>query len=328
MAHSSPTDPETPRPLPRRMTPRPASPARANRPRFQPLDALWLVLLCLASLALSASLGEMAGRQLLGSLAASGSVAALYLLGWRARDRAAGISAGLLAALSPLFLYSAAYSPESALFSFLSVAALFAFIAGSSLAALALAAGAAIVRPDGFLLGLLLLAVSLAQNRKRIGYGMAVFLVPVLAYVWGRFVLGHGFPPLPVFGLHREIWAWLWAPASALLIWLLLPFCGELSEPPRRARWLPVVLWLGISVVSSSVQSVTTPMGMLLPIVPLLFVLAGGGLSRLLPTLAGEVPSPVFRYTLATAAVLFFVCLHTRLEPELSRLTVNALHNR
>ena len=27
------------------------------------------------------------------------------------------------------------------------------------------------------------------------------------------------------------------------LTWLLLPFCAELGEAPRRARWLPVVLW-------------------------------------------------------------------------------------
>jgi hypothetical protein len=317
MAHSPPTnpaDPDAPRPLPRRTVPRSPAAARANRPRFQTLDGVWIVLLCLVSLAVSAWRGEMAERQLLGSLAAAGIAGTLYALGWRARDRAAGVGAGLLAALSLQFLFGAAYSPQSALYTLLTMAALFAFVAGSSLSALALAAGAAIVRPDGLLLGVLLLALSALQRRKRIGYGAALFFVPLAAYFAGRLVLGYGMPRLPVFGLHGEVWRWLWTPASALLVWLLLPLCGEWSEPPRRARWLPVALWLGISLISASIQSVTTPLGMLLPVLPLLFALSGGGLSRLLPTLAGEFPSPALRYALATAAVLVLVGLHLRLE--------------
>jgi len=319
MADTPPTDPQTPRPLPRRPVSRPPSPARANRPRFGATDAAWIVLLCLVSLALSAWMGEMAGRRLGGSLAAAGTVAALYALGWRARDRAAGVSAGLLAAASPQFLFLAAYSPQSALFALLTTAALFAFVAGSSLAALALAAGAAIVRPDGVLLGLLLLALSAAQQRRRTGIGAALFSVPIAAYMTGRFALGHGLPLLPVFGLHGGVWRWLWTPASGLLVWLLLPFCGEWGEPQRRARWLPVVLWLGVSLLSASAESVTTPSGMLLPVLPLVFALAGGGLSRLLPTLAGESPRPALRYLLAAAAVLVLVGLHLRLEPDFSK---------
>ena len=265
-------------------------------------------------------------------MAAAGTVAALYALGWRARDRAAGVSAGLLAAASVQFLYFAAYSPQSALFALLTTAALFAFVAGSSLAALALAAGAAIVRPDGALLGLLLLVLSVAQQRRRIGYGAALFLVPILAYLAGRLALGDGLPRLPTLGLHSGVWRWLWTPASGLLVWLCLPFCGEWSEPQRRARWLPVVLWLGISLLSASAQSVTTPSGMLLPVLPLMFAVAGGGLSRLLPTLAGESPRPALRYLLATAAVLVLVGLHLRLEPDFSRGTnrsaATALHDR
>ncbi len=328
MAQTPQTNPDAPRPLPRRPASRPTLAARANRPRFQALDTVWMVLLCLVSLVGSAWLGELAGRRLWGSLAAAGTVAALYALGWRARDRAAGVSAGLLAAASVQFLYSAAYSPQSALFALLTTAALFAFVAGSSLAALALAVGAAIVRSDGVLLGLLLLALSAAQQRKRVGYGAIVFFVPVIAYLAGRLALGYGLPPLPVFGLHGGVWRWLWTPASGLLVWLGLPFCGEWSEPQRRARWLPVVLWLGISLLSASALSATTPLGMLLPVLPLVFAVAGGGLSRLLPTLAGESPRPALRYLLATAAVLVLVGLHLRLEEiNFSRLAATALHS-
>ena len=317
-----PPDSDAPRPLPRRPVPRPPA-ARANRPRFAPLDAVWMVVLAVLSLALSARLGGFADGHTAGSLAASGTVAALYLLGWRARDRAAGVSAGLLAATSSGFLSSAAYSPQSAAFMLLMVAALFAFVAGSSLAALALAAVATLVRLDGLLLGLLLMALALAQQRKRAIYGAAIFLVPLIALWSGRIASGHGPPPLPAFGFHAGPLLWLWTPAAALLAWLLLPFCAEMGEGHRRARWLPVVLWAPLALASASLLSDTTPTGMALPLMPLLFALAGGGMSRLLPTLAGEFPNPVGRYALAVLAVLALVGLHVRLEPSFSRAALS-----
>ncbi len=308
-----PPDSDAPRPLPRRPAPRPSA-VRANRPRFAPLDAAWLTALAALALAVSARLHGLAGHEAVGSCAAAGTVAALYLLGWRARDRAAGVCAGLLAATSVPFLVQAGHSPLSAAFTLLTVAALFAFVAGSSLAALALAAAATLVRPDGLLLGLLLMALALAQQRKRAVYGVAVFLVPLLAAWSGRIASGHGPPSLPTFGTHAGPLLWGWTSASALLLWLLLPFCAEMSEPLRRARWLPVVLWAGLSVAAASLLSDSTPSGMLLPLMPPLFALAGGGLSRLLPTLAGEFPNPLARYTLATLAVVGLVGLHIRLE--------------
>ena len=273
-----------------------------------------MVILAALSLALSGLLHGFADGRAGGSWAAAGTVAALYLLGWRTRDRAAGVSAGLLAATSVSFLSGAAPSPQSAAFMLLTVAALFAFVAGSSLAALGLAAAAALVRPDGLLLGLLLMALALVQQRKRALYGMVVFLSPLLAIWPVRILAGHG-PPVPAFGLHAGPLLWLWTPAAALLLWLLLPFCAEMSEPGRRARWLPVVLWAALALADASFLSETTPTGMVLPLMPLLFALAGGGLSRLLPTLAGEFPSPAGRYALATLAVLGLAGLHIRLEP-------------
>ncbi len=332
MAQSPPTNSDTPRPLPRRAAPRPAP--RANRPKFQPLDGVWVLVLCLLSIAVSAWLGELSGRRLFGSLAAAGTVGMVYTLGWRARDRAAGVGAGLLLALSPQSLFWAAYSPESAAFALLSVSALLAFVAGSSLAALALAAGAAMVRPDGLILGLLLLALAFAQKRPRAGWGAAVLFVPLAAFEAGRQALGHGLPRLPdfgmhgSFGLHGGVWHWLETPASLLLLWLLVPFCGEFGEAARRARWLPVVLWTGLSLAVASGMSLTTADGMRLPLVPLLCLLAGGGLSRLLPTLAGEFPRPAVRYTLAALAVLGLAGLHLRLEPPMSTSAGSAPHSR
>ena len=305
---------DAPRPLPRRPAPRPPAP-RASRPRFAPLDAVWPAVLAALSLGLSARAHGFTGNQGAGSLAAAAVVATLYLLGWRARDRAAGVSAALLAATSASFLHGCASSPMSAGFTLLMVAALFAFVAGSSLAALALAAAATLVRPDGLLLGLVLMGLTLAQHRKRAIYGAAVFLVPLLAVWSAGIVSGHSYLRLPLFGFHTGPLLWLGTPAATLLLWLLLPFCAEMTESLRRARWLPIVLWAVAALVSASLLSDTTPMGMALPLMPLLFALAGGGLSRLLPPLAGEFPNPAGRYALAVLAVAGMVCLHVRLEP-------------
>ncbi len=316
MPDTRPIDTEADRPLPRRpaMIPRPA---RANRPKFGLLDAVWIVLLMALSLAVAARAVGFLPNTIGGLLSASGTVAALYLLGWRARDRAAGLSAGLLAATSLPFLHQCAGSPQSALFALLTVAALFAFVAGSSLAALVLAAGAAFVRPDGLLLGVLLAGISIVQHRKRSVYGAALFVAAVPALWAAQIALGHSGLQLPRFTPQTLVLHFLTAPATLLLLWFLLPLVAENSEPLRRARWLPVLLWTLLTLGVNLIYAPVSPAAMLLPLMVLLFALSGGGVSRLLPTLTGEIPRPLLRYALAVLAVLTLVGLHHRLEHSL-----------
>ena len=313
MPQTASPDPDMPRPLPRRPVPRPPQ-SRASRPPFQLIDGLWALGLAALALAHLALRGDLAAPHTGAALAAALTVAALYGLGWRARDRAAGVTAAGLAAASGPFLHAMAVSGQSAPATLLLTAALLAFVWGSSLAALGLCALAALLRLDTALLGLLLLGLALAQHRRRAIYGAAVFGVPLLAVWSGRIALGHGFGPLPTAQVSPVVLVWVFAPAALLLIAMLLPLAGEMSEPIRRARWLPTLLWLGLYALTASVLRATTPTGMLLPLAPPLFVLAGGGLSRLLPTLAGEFPGPGPRYVLAVLAVLGLIGLHTRLE--------------
>jgi len=307
-----PADVEPLRPLPRRAAPRASSP-RANRPKFALLDGLWIILLVGVALVVIASSNGLRDAQPQWLLTSCGIIAALYLLGWRARDRAAGLTAGLLAATSLPFLHLSLAYPQSSFFALLAIASLFAFVAGSSMAALALAAGATFIRPDGLLLGLLLVVISLAQRRDRSIYGAAIYFVPVLGTWSAQIALGHSHPSFPNLRFHATSLHLLTTPASLLLLWFFLPLLGELSEPPRRARWLPVLLWsvtsLGIAVVYASIPTAA----MTLPLQALLFALAGGGLSRLLPTLTGEFPKPGLRYALATVAVIALAGLHYRL---------------
>lgn len=311
MPETVPPAANAPRPLPRRSLP---SAPRANRPRFGPLDAVWMVVLAALSLAVTYLTSGRAPDQWVGTASAAGTVAALYLLGWRARDRAAGVGGALLAATSLPFLHAAAYSPQSAPFALLTLTALFALIAGSSLAALSLAAFAALVRPDGLLLGVVLLGLAFAQHRKQALIGAALFFGIILLGLAARFTFSHEALAVPVIGLQNGPRLWLSAPASALLAWFLLPLCAEWSEPMRRARWLPVVLWSLAYFVEASLVKLTTPAGMLLPLLSLAFALAGGGLSRLLPALSGEIPTPTLRYVLAVLAVTSLAALHVKLE--------------
>ena len=161
----------------------------------------------------------------------------VYALGWKARDRAAGVGAGLLLALSPQFLFWAAYSPQSAAFSLLSVAR--AVRVCRRVVACGPGAGghsAAMIRPDGLLLGLLLLALSFGQQcESERDTGRLVFFVPLLAFEIGRRIIWTtACRACRCSELHFGVWRWLWTPASALLVWLLVPFCGEFGEGVRR----------------------------------------------------------------------------------------------
>ena len=197
-----PPDPDAPRPLPRRALPRPRPPARTARASRRSTPSGWSLWprsrwRCPPT---GSGSGARTGRRV--AVRRRGrSPPCICSAGGRGTGRRAWARACWRRPASRSFP-AAAYSPQSAAFTLLTVAALFAFVAGSSLAALALAAGAALVRPDGLLLGLLLLGLALAQQRKRAVYGAAVFLVPLLAVWSGRIASGHGLPPLPAFGFH------------------------------------------------------------------------------------------------------------------------------
>lgn len=305
MAQTAPTPPAEglPRPLPRggRTSP------KNTRPRFQSIDAVWMIGLGALFVGLSAWMLRLHGGQWLGVLAGAATVILTYLLGWRASGRVAGIIGALLLATSAAFVTSCPADFNTALFTLLTVAALFAFVAGSSLAALGLAALAAGLRTDGALLGLILLALTIAQHRRRAWLGAVLFVALSAGALFLAFRFGTSY--IPSFGLHEDLWGFLLSASVGFLLWFLLPFCGEMADPIRRARWLPVALWTLVSLaVGTAVHASVTPL------LPLLFVLIGGGVARLMPALGGDFPAPAARYVLATLAVISLVGLRARQE--------------
>ena len=232
-----------PRPLPRGG--RPAR-SRDTRPRFQPLDAVWIALLSALYAAVNYPEWGLRHIGLYCMFAGVGTVTLTYLLGWRASGRSAGVIAGLLLATSTTFGGMSLDSLVVTLFALVTVAALFAFVAGSSLAALVLAVVAVWLRPDSFPLGLMLLTLSLVQKRQRAVLGAALFLVPTIAFWAYLLAIGQERVYAHSFGVSLDTLAWIVAPSTAFLSWFLLPFLGELGDSIRRARWLPVVWWTGL----------------------------------------------------------------------------------
>jgi hypothetical protein len=265
------------------------------------LDGIWMAALTLLALIVSAAASPAHNPWTLGSVFAALTVPGLYLYGWRARDRAAGILAALFGAISLPFLI---HTSSDAVFGFVAIAALFAFLAGSSLAALALAGLATVVRPDGILLGLVLFGLALGQRRRRAAGGFAAFaVIAILGWVLRA---GLGAEHFPVLQIDPHPWLFTWAITGGMvfLSWLLFPFCAELGDPARRARWLPLLLWVVGYLVIESFVRVAPRSSVVYALAPAWLVLAGGGLSRLIPALTGDIPQPSLRYGLATAAVL------------------------
>lgn len=292
--------PGAPRPLPRGGR----GAAKNTRPRFQAVDAVWMVLLAALFVGLAVWNRPPNGGQWADVATGAGTVLLTYLLGWRASGRAAGVIGALLLATSAPFVSAIHDSLFPDLFALLTVGALFAFVAGSSLAALGLAAVATVFRWDGLLLGLILLTLSLVQHRRRAAWGTLLFLSLAAGAVFAGIQL-HTLSS-PVLDFHPTLPHFLMSPTFAFLTWFLLPFCAEMGDSVRRARWLPIVLWALVFPAANCFWQFGASS---LPFLPVLFALIAGGLARLLPVLAGEFPIPALRYVIATLAVVWLVGL-------------------
>lgn len=310
MSQTVPPPSDTPRPLPRIERGRTSLPKPA-RPRFQALDAVWLAVITAAFLAASFAAHRESGWLTPTTLLSILTLTATYLLGLRIAGRGCGIVSGLLTATSYSYVASSA-SWEGNAFTLATVAALFACAADLTLPACAFAGLATAIRPDGTLLALLLLALFSIRVPKQAMPGAAL-LVLIAASGWAiRLTLGHQIFPVPVF--HAETWPIGWAvkPASLFLLWFLAPFCADLTDTLRRPRWLPVALWAGAYALANSVVHFAPASDTAVAMMPIVFLMVGGGMARLLPTLAGE--RPEFRYALATLAVAALLIIRGSLE--------------
>lgn len=310
MAQTLPASPDPSSPLPRPERKRTGA-MKAPRPRFQAADAALAALFCAASFAFSVSLHNGYSGALPAALLSALTAGMTYLLAWRNGGRLCGIIAGSLTALSLSFA-QISLPWGTALFSLLALAALFAFSCDAMVAACALAGLAAAVRLDGALLGLALLALAGVRLRRALVASIGVFLAAALAGGAVRVFALHAPIAGPLFYVEGGDVSWLLRPAQAVTVWLLVALCAELTDPVRRVRWLPAALWGLCYLALAPFVHFGGASDTMLPLMPLVFVLAAGGLARLMPTLAGEVPAA--RYGLATLAIASVLGLRLHAE--------------
>jgi len=310
MAQTLPPSPDPSASLPRYERKR-APAAKAPRPRFQAADAVLAAVFVAAFFALSASI-HSGHRGTIPAFFLSALTAGMtYLLGWRCGGRTCGIVAGSLTAFSLGFAQATVYS-DTALLTLLLVAALFAFACDAAVAACALAGFAAAARPDGALLGLLLLAIIAVRTRRHFLPSLGGLIAAALVGGSLRVFVLHMPLPIPAFHVGGAAVSWLLKPAQLFTVWLLVSLCAELTDPTRRMRWLAAALWGVIYLILTLFVHFGGSNDTLLPLMPILFVLAAGGLARLMPSIAGELPAA--RHALATLAIAGLLGLRGDME--------------
>lgn len=309
MAQTLPPSSDPSSPLPRYERKRTGA-AKAPRPRFQAADGALAGLFAMLFLAMGTLVRGGHAALALPLLTSALTAGMTYLLGWRCGGRLCGIIAGSLAALSVSFAQTT--SQQGSLVALLTVAALFVFAADAWLAACALAGLAMAAGADGLLLTVVLFSLTVARSPRLLLPCTGAILAAFFAGEGIRVFLLHAPAAMPTLGGTNEVALWLLQPAQALTLWLLVPLCAELTDPARRARWLPCALWAALSLAGTALVHFGGTAPTLPALMPIVFVLAAGGLARLMPTLAGELPA--LRYGLAALAVVALLGLRGQSE--------------
>jgi len=280
--------------------PRPSRPRKAPQIRLQPQDFAWMALAAAISLTISALKSGLPILATFSSYAAAATTAAVYLLGFCARDRVTALTGGLLMAVSASFIQQA---PADTVFTFLALLALAAHVAQKPLAGLVIAGLAIAARIDSILLGLVLIALLLPDKNHRPGILLSTFAASALASTLGLFAVQHHFPPMPQWHPNIVALLFFFTGGAAIIGWLALPFLADLAEPARLTRWKPVLIWTCVAMLIAccAIAGDTAPY---LFIEPFMIVLAAAGFARILPVIASDSVKPRIRYILAIAAAI------------------------
>ncbi|BDI31290.1 hypothetical protein CCAX7_33410 [Capsulimonas corticalis] len=293
---------------------------RAPRPKFRPVDTLWLTTLAILSLAATVIRFGVDAIGDIGAFAAAATVAGLYFIGWRVRDRTTGVIAGALLALSLTYTGSLIGHPETAVFTLLCTAAFAAMAGGQLIGAALLAAIASVIRPDGLLLGAALLCMPPSDDSRLRWRPIGLFLITTALGALVAYSLRYAPPALRI-GITPILLGQAILGGNAVLAWFLWPFLAELGEPLRRQRWLPFIVWTVLYAAAESLFYFLQPGQSWPPLAPIFALLVAGGMARLIPVLAGEFANPTLRYVLATLAVVSLVGVRVAMDWPHARLT-------
>lgn len=297
------------------------------------VDVVWLFALAVLScaLVLAASLARPIAAFAIpflphalvlptGGAALATTAVGTYLTGLRLKDRATAITAGLLVATSIALAVGAAAYPLALILAALAVFSFFCFAMGWTIASLCVAGVAVFAQSDMLLLGAMLMIVALCQRRRLAGAGALAFLALSGA----------------AFGLwlapwHGAVSLWLWFAAHgqpaegqidralveaslAPVLWFLFPYLAEWSRPENRAKWWASGLWSLATLLFTFAYRHQAGAVVVLPMLPIVSLMAAAGIARLLPAFAGEFARPLSRYAAAVAAVGALIAARAALE--------------
>jgi len=287
---------------------RPRVPSVPPQQRMHIIDGAWMACFGVVSLIVAFATGGVSVLALPQTYLAALTVVFLYVLGFRVRDRATAVVASALLSTSPLFAATQIDSVRSSLFVLFTVLALTAYAtapyaAAAELVAVIMAAGATIMRPEGFLLGAVLVGFAITDKRPGGIVGFAIYLVLTFTGMGAMLVSTHRHFPMPTFALTAGPLMSLVDKPNVLLSCFVIALLGDLAEPVRRKRLKPVLLWAALFIGAESIFRFSGSSFDAGPFRPILFLLAAGGIARILPVVAGEFANPALRYGVAVMFV-------------------------
>lgn len=306
---------------------RPRVPSVPPQQRLLPLDGMWMASFAVVNLILSYVTGGPSVFTQPQTYLAALTVVFLYVLGFRVRDRATAVIASALLASSPVFTATQIESVRSALFVLFTVLALAAYATAqystaAEMLAVFVAAAATIMRPEGFLLGAVLLGFAITDKRPGGIVGLAIYLIATFAGMAAMLVLTHRYFPAATVSLNAAPLLSLIDKQTVILSCFIIALLGDLAEPPRRKRLKAVIVWAALFVCAESLVHFTGFSFEAGPFRPILFLLAAAGIARILPVIAGDFPNPRLRYGIATLFVGILVADRVNAEWPVARKIV------
>ena len=233
-----------------------------------------------------------------------------YLSALSLRDRYAAVVAGVLIASSGTLATVIGLKPALGV-GLVCVAIVWRLLdQGQVIPALAACVLALLFRFELVSLGLVVLAYVFSRRSSQSARAVVLFGAGILGAL-ATHILGHHRQFLPADALSRVRDWGLLGPGLPIL-WFLTAFVTDMADRSARSRWLPLVAWLFVSIVGSIVCRPSGSVLFLAPAIVGCYILCAAGIARVLPALAGDLPTPAGRYAVAALAVLLLIGLRVQ----------------
>jgi hypothetical protein len=246
----------------------------------------------------------------------------------RNRDKSPAVIAGALCALSLYSIYYCDLLPITAVATLLLVAASSFILLDLPQIGFGLLAVAAILWPEASVFAIVFFVFRIKQNPKNAPLSAVIYVILCAGFlIAAKYLIKPGvFPPVHV-ELLRYAQALsspaLFSSAIAAIWWFIFPFLGELTVQDSRRKYLPIAVAVLLYIAVLGPLRLSFNAQALLPIMPFTYMIAGVGIARLIPSIAGDIRGVAIRYAVAIIAVLSVIAVTFAMEwYQLSHLPV------